>query len=548
MKNVKFIKGIAVLLCTTALTGCIKETFPLGGSATEEQVQQSPTATKALADGMPASLLYIPLSWAQDDKIHNCFGYPAEMIIRDMLTGDYYQTGETDYSHFISWSENINMGDGWRSTQFHWNFYYLWYLLGVNQVVGAVDPNNATDEQKGYLGAALAFRALAYLDLARMYEFLPNEKFPDGKNNDGNRVDSLTVPIVTEKTTPEKASNNPRATRKEMLEFIEGDLNNAEKYIQFQTSTNGNTMPDLACVYGLKARLYMWVEDYPKAKEYARKAIDAASVSPYTKEVALNPSTGYNTASDFMWAIQQNSETNAVKTGIVNWISWASNQCTFTYTGPATKLFSVIDKRMYERISDTDWRKLQWIAPEGSPLNDQIQSVVSEKAGPINKYLEPYVSVKFRPAQGNADESSIATATAIPVMRVEEMYFIEAEAAEHVSAGEGATLLTSFMRQYRDPNYTFVDQGFGAVEEIVFQKRVELWGEGQTFFDIKRLDMSVIRGYKGTNCLDAQSCLNTNGRPAWMNYVMVQTESNNNHALVGMNNPDPSGLYTQWTE
>lgn len=548
MKNVKFIKGIAVLLCTTALTGCIKETFPLGGSATEEQVQQSPTATKALADGMPASLLYIPLSWVQEDKIHNCFGYPAEMIIRDMLTGDYYQTGETDYSHFISWSENMYMGDGYRSTQFHWNFYYLWYLLGVNQVVGAVDPENSTDEQKGYLGAALAFRALAYLDLARMYEFLPNEKFPDGKNNDGNRVDSLTVPIVTEKTTPEKAANNPRATRKEMLEFIEGDLNNAEKYIQFQTSTNGNTMPDLACVYGLKARLYMWVEDYPKAKEYARKAIDAASVSPYTKEVALNPSTGYNTASDFMWAIQQNSETNAVKTGIVNWISWASNQCTFTYTGPATKLFSVIDKRMYERISDTDWRKLQWIAPAGSPLNDQIQSVVSETAGPINKYLEPYVSVKFRPAQGNADESTIATATAIPVMRVEEMYFIEAEAAEHVSAGAGATLLTSFMKQYRDPNYTFVDQGFGAVEEIVFQKRVELWGEGQTFFDIKRLDMSVIRGYKGTNCLDAQSCLNTNGRPAWMNYVMVRTESNNNHALVGMNNPDPSGLYTQWTE
>ena len=128
------------------------------------------------------------------------------------------------------------------------------------------------------------------------------------------------------------------------------------------------------------------------------------------------------------------------------------------------------------------------------------------------------------------------------------MYFIEAEAAEHVSAGDGATLLTSFMKQYRDPNYTFTDKGFGAVEEIVFQKRVELWGEGQTFFDIKRLDMSVTRGYKGTNCTDARSCLNTNGRPAWMNVVMVRTESNNNHALVGMNNPDPSGLYTQWTE
>lgn len=545
MKNInKSIKGIAVLMCMASLTGCIKETFPMGSTATEEQVQLSPAATQALADGMPAAM--VSVHWEDDG--HCYFGYPAEMIYRDMLTGDYYHSGETGYSHFISWSRNMYMGDGYLKTQFHWNYHYLWWLLGVNQVVGAVDPEVATDQQKGLLGAALAFRALAYLDLARMYEFLPNEKFLDGKNNDGNSVLNLTVPIVTDATTPEQAANNPRATREEMLKFIESDLDAAEKYIAFQTTTNGGTMPDLACIYGLKARLYMWVEDYPKAKEFARKAIDAAKVTPLTKEAALNPVSGYNTASDFMWAMQQNSQTDAVQTGIINWTSWVSNQCTFAYTGPATNLFVVIDKRMYDRISDTDWRKLQWIGPEGSPLNDQIQSVVSLEEGPVNQLLIPYASVKFRPGQGNSDDSNIGAATAVPVMRVEEMYFIEAEAAEHVSAGSGAALLTSFMKQYRDPNYTFTDKGFGAVEEIVFQKRVELWGEGQTFFDIKRLDMSVTRGYKGTNCTDARSCLNTNGRPAWMNVVMVRTESNNNHALEGMNNPDPSNLYTPWTE
>jgi len=545
MKNInKSIKGIAVLMCMASLTGCIKETFPMGSTATEEQVQLSPAATQALADGMPAAMLSV--HWEDDG--HCYFGYPAEMIFRDMLTGDLYHTGEVGYSHFISWARNTAMGDGYLKTQFHWNFHYLWWLLGINQTIGAVDPEIATDQQKGLLGAAYAFRALAYLDLARMYEFLPNDKFPDGKNNDGNVVLNLTVPIVTEKTTPEQASNNPRATREEMLKFIESDLDAAEQYIQFQTSTNGGTMPDLACVYGLKARLYMWVEDYPKAKEFARKAIDASKVAPLTKEAALNPNSGYNTASDFMWAMQQNSESDAVQTGIVNWTSWVSNQCTFAYTGPATNLFTVIDKRMYERISDTDWRKLQWIAPEGSPLNEQIQTVVSEEAGPVNQYLMPYVSVKFRPGQGDSDSYTIGASTAVPVMRVEEMYFIEAEAAEHISNGAGAQLLTAFMKQYRDPNYTFHDQGLGAVEEIVFQKRVELWGEGQTFFDIKRLDMSVTRGYSGTNCTDDRCKLNTSGRPAWMNIVMVRTESNNNHALEGWNNPDPTGLYPQWTE
>ena len=544
MKNInKSIKGIAVLMCMASLTGCIKETFPMGSTATEEQVQLSPAATQALADGMPAAM--VSVHWEDDG--HCYFGYPAEMIYRDMLTGDYYHSGETGYSHFISWSRNMYMGDGYLKTQFHWNYHYLWWLLGVNQVVGAVDPEVATDQQKGLLGAALAFRALAYLDLARMYEFLPNEKFLDGKNNDGNSVLNLTVPIVTDATTPEQAANNPRATREQMLKFIESDLDAAEKYIAFQTTTNGGTMPDLACIYGLKARLYMWVEDYPKAKEFARKAIDAAKVTPLTKEAALNPVSGYNTASDFMWAMQQNSQTDAVQTGIINWTSWVSNQCTFAYTGPATNLFVVIDKRMYDRISDTDWRKLQWIGPEGSPLNDQIQSVVSLEEGPVNQLLIPYASVKFRPGQGNSDDSNIGAATAIPVMRVEEMYFIEAEAAEHVSAGSGAALLTSFMKQYRDPNYNTPLTGAQLIEEIVFQKRVELVGEGQSFFDIKRLNYGVVRGYEGTNFI-ATARFNTTTRPAWMNLVMVRTEKNNNPAVDGWNNPDPSDVYPVWSK
>ena len=77
MKNInKSIKGIAVLMCMAALTGCIKETFPMGSTATEEQVQQSPAATQALADGMPAAM--VSVHWEDDG--HCYFGYPAEMI------------------------------------------------------------------------------------------------------------------------------------------------------------------------------------------------------------------------------------------------------------------------------------------------------------------------------------------------------------------------------------------------------------------------------------------------------------------------------------
>ena len=83
-----------------------------------------------------------------------------------------------------------------------------------------------------------AFRALCYLDMARMFEFLPNEKFPSGKNAEGVDVTNLTVPIVTEKTTIEESRKNPRVTREKMFEFIKSDLNKAETLIPNYKSSN----------------------------------------------------------------------------------------------------------------------------------------------------------------------------------------------------------------------------------------------------------------------------------------------------------------------
>lgn len=534
MKKInKYVLGAAAF-CMTSLTGCIEETQPTD-IATEEQVAKSASATEAMTLGLPSRL---NLLWNEDDG-HCYFGYPAEMIVRDMMTGDYMHAGETGYSHFISWARNKNMGDSWLKTQFHWNYYYG-SVMTANGVIGAVDESVATPDQLAYKGVGLAYRALFYLDLARMYEFLPNDKFTT--NADKVDVTNKTVPIVTDVTSAEEAANNPRASRDSMAVFIENDLNDAERLIVNLENTSGNTLPDLACVYGLKARLYMWLEDYAKAQEYARKAIDASTVSPISQSEALDLKKGYNTATDFMWAGKQTSEDRSVTSGIINWTSWVSNQTTFGYTGTSTALYTYIDKRMYERIGDTDWRKLQWVAPDGSALKEQNKFITKDDA----ENIPAYASLKFRPAEGEVDEYSTGASSAYPVMRVEEMYFIEAEAAEHVAAGTGVELLQKFMTSYRDPKYTF--SGSDAIDEIVFQKRVELWGEGQTFFDIKRLNMSVTRGYAGTNWQDVQCRLNTNGRPAWMNFVMVRSEANNNKALVANNNPDPTDCYDPWTE
>ena len=263
----------------TFLTGCLDETEPESSTVTEKQVQESSAATEAAVLAMPSYFNNYG-SAIVDRGWHYPFGYGANMYIRDLMTGDMGHSSTNYSSHFYYWAQNKYQGDGYVFCQFIFNYYYG-FVLTINTAIGAVNPESATDKQLGYLGAAYAFRALAYLDLARCYEFLPNDK-TSNINKDGNNVLNLTVPIVTENMELEQTKNNPRAPREDMFNFILSDLDNAEKYIVNLNNYAGNTLPDLACVYGLKARLYMWVEDYANAQKYARLAIDNARVQPMT--------------------------------------------------------------------------------------------------------------------------------------------------------------------------------------------------------------------------------------------------------------------------
>lgn len=535
--NIKLMSGVlAMTLVTGTLTGCMDE-IEVTQVATEGQVSGSTTATEALVQAMPASFNSVDNGLLNTNNWHGAFGYGSQMYQRDLMTGDLALVG--DYSsHFNSFSRNQDLGEDYIFAGYVWSYYYG-FILTANNVISGVDPETATSAQLGYLGAGYAFRAFCYLDLARMLEFLPNDIFPDGKNSDGNVVTNLTVPIVEAGMSEEDARNNPRATRQEMYDFILGDLDKAEEYIVNIQSTNGKTLPDLACVYGLKARLYMWVEDYANAEKYARQAINTATVSPMTENDCLNITTGFNDISKWMWGATQNSESRTVTSGIVNWTSWVSNQTTFGYTGFGTNMYNYIDLSMYNRISDTDFRKKEFVAPAGSALEGENLYLPGQEGA-----IPEYAALKFRPNEGNADDYMTGAAASVPIMRVEEMYFIEAEAAAHQSADRGKQLVESFMTTYRDPEYTCnVSSTDDVVEEIVFQKRVELWGEGQTFFDIKRLNYSVTRAYDGS-LFEPLSRYNTNGRPAWMNIVITRNEMMNNYALEGYNNPDPSQKYT----
>lgn len=543
----RYIKSILTVgLFSLALvnTSCIEETEPTD-VATQAQAERSSSATKAQAMAIPAQLGAEDDNYVDNYSWHGPFGYPAMMIIRDMMANDMGFPTSSYAGHFYRFGACLNLGGETYYTAYIWEYYYK-LILTANSIISVVNPETATTDQLGYLGAAYAVRAMAYLDMARMYEFLPNDK-TSSVNADGNDVTGLTVPIVKPELTEEEARNNPRAKKEDMVAFIKDDIENAKKYIENISDRLNRTMPDLACVYGLEARLDMWLEDYPAAVTAAQNAISASGMSPLTEAVACDKASGMNTPSQFMWCTNLVKEDAAVQSGIVNFTSWMSNQTNFGYTGSATGFYMVCDKKFYERISMTDWRKKWWQAPKGSSLRDQkAKNHIEYLQKEDEEGLPEFAAIKFRPGQGNYEDYNVGTAVATPIMRVEEMYFIKAEAEAHINPATGIATLTDFMTNYRDPQYvTKAATKDAVIDEIIFQKRVELWGEGLLFFDYKRLNLSVNRGYDGTPFFDKLR-LNTEGRPAWMNLVISVFEYQDNQGVNHWNNPDPSGLYTEW--
>lgn len=524
---------IAALAVAPVLTGCIEETQPTN-IVTDTQLGSSTKAIEALVWAMPA--YYNKMDLMGNSQAYD-WGYGSLMHVRDVMTEDMVISA-SGYDWYSSWAYNQNMGEQWMKAQWIWTFYNK-QALTTNNLIGAIDIENASEQMKVYYGMGLAFRASTYLDMARMYEFLPNDAV-SSVNLEGNDVLGLTVPIVTDKTTEEESRNNPRVPHAEMFAFIMDDLDKAEEYVG-TAAREAKTLIDQTVIWGLKARAYMWNEDYPKAAEYARKAIDSGRYTPLTREEWLSTTSGFNdlSLSSWMWGAQAVKEDDCVQSGILNWTAWVSNEAEYGYAvaGP----FLQINRSTYEKINDRDFRKLSFKAPEGSTLAGQEPVLNPTWAAE----LPTYASFKFRPGGGNTTDFNVGSATALPLMRIEEMYLIEAEAVAHTAPAQGKKLLEDFMKTYRYSTYSCkASDAEAIIDEIFFQKRVELWGEGQSFFDYKRLNKGVTRGYAGTNF--AQSAqMNVVGRPAWMNLVMVSSEGTNNKGVDGFNNPDPSDKYTK---
>ena len=546
MKNIIGLSAAAAL-SAIMLNGCIKEAIPTS-VATQDQVTLETTI-----EGIPAALVQAGstgygLPWD--------FGLPAIHIATESMTGDMVISGNTGYDWFSQWGSNIALGSEYAVGALTWNNYYKW-IMAANNVIKLIDTTDFSaldDTQRKYLGFAYAYRAMFYFDLTRLYEFKKNN-YTEGEN-----VLGLGVPVVLPETTEAQAKNNPRATVSDIYDnIIFPDLDNAEALLSgYKASDRYNI--SLAVVYGMKARAFLErgtafddaadnanaAKAYASAAEFARKAITTSGCTPLTQSQWEDPVNGFNNAASnnaWMWALALPSESVSNLMCFTAHMSSENDWSAYGYdTGRA------INRNLFNSINNYDFRKHSWLAPD---REYSYKSCREDGKAYFKDNLKSYTNIKFRPAQGNYKEYKVGGAADHCMMRVEEMYFIEAEAISHIDLQESVRLLNSFMNNYRMTDGVEYDcttkastlKGF--TNELILQKRVEFWGEGIVMFDMKRLDISSRRGYVGTNA-PASYRINCEGRAPYWNFVISRGETQNNPAVASQNNPDPSNKVELW--
>lgn len=553
----KISKYIFFLLALTVASSCIKEVVPVGGSQTQAQVSESKTAMLSMIKAVPASMTTSgTIGYAGSYGDHTDFGIPGihlrfEHMLEDMAT----MAENPFYNRFYAYDMNEAQGYQYTYCAYFWDAYYTWIRL-VNDVVLSIKPvvesldgkeDDESIQLRDILGQAYAYRAMCYLDLARLYE---------PKENDYTEVAEsilgLTVPIIDENTTIEQTKNNPRVKRDVMYKFIFDDLSNALELLNPADVTFSR--PTINAVYGMFARAYLELgyandpafpreEAFTKASEYARKVIDEGGFSPLTQSQWEDPVNGFNNAASndaWIWGFSLVAENLG---NLLTYVSHISSEASWGYARYAQ--FGV-SARLYDMIPDTDFRKHSWLDPKkeeyyaykfaGSEKDKQsfLTGMPAAKA---------YQALKFRPAMGECSDFNIGNAADYCLMRIEEMYFIDMEAQAQLNGIEtGKKLLKDFMTTYRDKKYA---RNPGTMDdfltELLLQKRVEFWGEGILLFDYKRLDAGITRAYPGSNHAGVFK-YNTVGRSPQWNIVITRAEFQSNTAINDSNNnPDPSG-------
>lgn len=440
--------------------GCKKsylDTKPSNGVTVEQLFSQLSSVYAALNGSVKEQFAF---SVGSAEGPHDAFGQKAYDLANDLMGNDIvvYSSGygwfNRDYNYTEFQNANID-----RQSDLAWYLYYD-LIRQVNNIIANADNLAGSQTDRDLIkGEAIGIRAYCYFYLVNYYQ-------QTYKGNEGKPGVPLRIIPTLE--------DIGRGTVQEVYDQLVLDLTQAETLLNNKPRSDKSHI-DASVVRGFRARVALLMEDWPTAASFAHSArqgytlldVNLPGTMQYTDVAAF--SSVSNT--EWMWgSIIPEPEATI-------YASFFSHVDVNTGGYAALGGQKLITKDLYDKIQVGDIRKNCWTEPlTGSDPNVDYNQVKFRVPGPLDtdpatKWAGDYV-----------------------YMRNAEMYLIEAEALARQGQEADAKTVLSELIVSRYPTYDASGlSGQALIDEILLQRRIELWGEGFALMDIKRLGHGLNR-------------------------------------------------------
>lgn len=403
-------------------------------------------------------------------------------VYGDVHAGDDYQYNNLGGSNRASFYYDMNYQTASEFTSSNvacWKSPYI--VIGrANRIIAAAEGGALSDAAEAkatidqYAAEAKVLRALAHFDLVRIY----------GKPYTEDQGASLGVPLVTE--VLESNAKPARSTVAEVYTQVVKDLTEAISSNALATETE----PGYVSVWGAKAilsRVYLNMGDYANALSVAEDIIKNSGAALWTRDQyfkAWDASTPNESEFLFRLNVAGSTDSNDLN-GIGN-----LQQREGYKEMVATKKF--VDML----TSDPEDVRNEMFLP--ATAAKEVATYGTNKV-----YLN-----KLRGQGGN-----LRNVTIVPIIRLSEVYLTAAECAfRNNDKTKAVEYLNDLVKNRTTTEASLATVDNITLERILIERRKELIGEGQRYFDALRNNETITRytseadkGWHKTLSKEAQS-------------------------------------------
>lgn len=471
----KKILYVSVLSLALGLSSCSKdylETSPTDQVDAGTLLETTKGAQVAM-DGI-YRMLYSS-GWSVSNTSHN-FGIMSTKMFTSLMGEDFLQDVGGSGWFYNDYKFDVRSrfaSTGWRPYS-TWNFYYT-LVSNANYILAA--EKTLTGDPKvidNIMAQAYAMRAYAYFQLIQIFQ----QTYVGHQSSPG-------VPLYTEPTTA-ASQGKSRGTVEEVYTQINQDLDKSiELFGKDKTLQKHKSHLDYYVANAIKANVSLVQNKWVDAEKHATEALTKASLAMLSGEEIYS---GFNSVKlkDVLWGAEIIADQSTIWASFFSHMDASAGQ----YAESSRKC---IYNWLYDQIPLTDTRKKWWNGsvdggtPDKKPYN-QVKFRYSEKASSLGDYI---------------------------FMRSEEMQLVKAEAlANQGKLTEAKTALGDLMKLRNPTGYQMIldqatlskDLTMGSIgtpktlmDQIILQRRIELWGEAERIFDILRLKTGLDRNATGSN-------------------------------------------------